>query len=198
MESNWCFSKILNIKWFKPGIIICISLLQNNKTPMGRTNRKISYTKSTLGLSTTDKDFQSHTRTRFSMQLLHQTHKVMKWIWYEQEKCRSYIIQEEKQIKFLMGLNESFKQAVSRKIMITEPQSDLNKAYSMVTQDEQQRDIETPKESTTTLLAQAPYKPSKPQRERPYCNSCKILGHIINTNYQLHGYPTEKPTYNNQ
>lgn len=45
---------------------------------MGRTNRKISYTKSTLGLSTTDKDFQSHTMTRFSMQLLHQTHKVMK------------------------------------------------------------------------------------------------------------------------
>lgn len=64
------------------------------------------------------------------------------------------VIQEERLIKFLIGLNESFKQ-VSKKIMLTEPQPDLNKAYFMVTQDEQQRDLETPKKTTTTLLAQA-------------------------------------------
>lgn len=71
------------------------------------------------------------------------------------------VIQEERLIKFLMGPNESYRQD-NRKIMLTEPQLDLNKAYSMITQDEQQRDIETPKESTTSLPAQAPYRPPKP------------------------------------
>lgn len=84
-------------------------------------------------------------------------------------------IQEERLVKFLMRLNGSFKQ-VSKQIMLIEPQPDLNKAYSMVSQDEQQRNIKTPKESTTVLLAQTPYRPPKPQGERPYYNGCKRPG----------------------
>lgn len=82
--------------------------------------------------------------------------------------------------------------------MLTDPQLDLNKAYSIVSQDEQQRDMETPKEPATDLIAQAPYKPPRSQGERPYCGGCKRLGNTINTCYQLHRYPTERPAYRNQ
>lgn len=116
------------------------------------------------------------------------------WNDYDMNRKSVEVKQEERLIKFINRLNGCYKQ-VGRQIILTELQYDLNKAYSMVTQNEQQRDLETPRESATALLAQAPYRLPKPQGERAYCDGCKRSGHTINTCYQLHGYLTERPTY---
>jgi transposase InsO family protein len=110
---------------------------------------------------------------------------------------REYIFQ------FLMGLNESFSH-IRGQILLMDPLPQINKIFSMVVQEERQREI------TSTFFAPVshapaamvskftPSHPSRPQgsrtqgytrKERPLCTHCGLLGHIIEKCYKLHGYP---------
>jgi hypothetical protein len=110
---------------------------------------------------------------------------------------REYVFQ------FLMGLNESFSH-IRGQILLIDPLPKINKKFSMVVQEERQREI------TSTFFAPISHAPaamvskfthshpSRPQgsrtqgyarKERPLCTHCGLLGHIIEKCYKLHGYP---------
>uniref|UniRef100_A0A2N9GFH3 Integrase catalytic domain-containing protein n=1 Tax=Fagus sylvatica TaxID=28930 RepID=A0A2N9GFH3_FAGSY len=107
--------------------------------------------------------------------------------------------QHENVMQFLMGLNDSFAN-VRAQILMMEPLPAINKAFSLVVQEERQRSI-----GVTTLGhstdSMALYTRSEVPRnnfggrgysgkkERPLCSHCGISGHIVDKCYKLHGFP---------
>jgi len=107
---------------------------------------------------------------------------------------------QEYVFQFLMGLNESFSH-IRGQILLMDPLPPINKIFSMIVQEERQREI------TSTFFAPLNHAPaamaskytpsrtqgSKPQgftrKERPLCTHCGLLGHTIEKCYKLHGYP---------
>jgi hypothetical protein len=89
-----------------------------------------------------------------------------------------------------MGLNESFAH-LRGQILLMDPLPPINKIFSMVMQEEHQREITTMASKSTQPVAQ--FQGSKPQgfsrKERPLCTHCGLLGHTIEKCYKLHGYP---------
>jgi hypothetical protein len=107
--------------------------------------------------------------------------------------------QHENVMQFLMGLNDSFAN-VRAQILMMEPLPAINKAFSLVVQEERQRSI-----GVTALGnsgdSMALYTRSEVPRnnfggrgysgkkERPLCSHCGISGHIVDKCYKLHGFP---------
>jgi len=108
---------------------------------------------------------------------------------------------QEYVFQFLMGLNESFSH-IRGQILLLDPLPPINKIFSMVMQEERQREI------TSTFFAPLNHIPAamvskstpsyRPQgsrtqgfvrKERPLCTHCGLLGHTIERCYKLHGYP---------
>uniref|UniRef100_A0A2N9GSX5 Retrotransposon Copia-like N-terminal domain-containing protein n=1 Tax=Fagus sylvatica TaxID=28930 RepID=A0A2N9GSX5_FAGSY len=107
--------------------------------------------------------------------------------------------QHENVMQFLMGLNDSFAN-VRAQILMMEPLPAINKAFSLVVQEERQRSIGvtalgnsgdsmalyTRSEMPRNNFGGRSYSGKK---ERPLCSHCGISGHIVDKCYKLHGFP---------
>ncbi|XP_030934597.1 uncharacterized protein LOC115960041 [Quercus lobata] len=115
-------------------------------------------------------------------------------------------------MQFLMGLNESYSQ-IKGQILLMEPLPTVNKAYSLLIQEERQRNvgIGNPVHIESTTLAvkgsEANSNPNFPNfpaffansgvfggknskgRDRPICTHCGKLGHVMEKCFKLHGFP---------
>ena len=110
-----------------------------------------------------------------------------------------------------MGLNDSYS-TVTSQILITEPLLTLNKAYSLILQEEKCRQIgqaDLVIEPTALYANNANQKGfqghqgwnqgvnhgnqggknGNSRKERPFCTYCGLVGHVADKCYKLHGYP---------
>ncbi|RVW15251.1 Retrovirus-related Pol polyprotein from transposon TNT 1-94 [Vitis vinifera] len=106
--------------------------------------------------------------------------------------------QRESVMQFLLGLNESFA-PIRAQILLMEPTPPLNKVFSLVVQEEQQRSLTTSNSPAFTApvssrfqaasRASSPTNASRSRKDRPLCTHCNILGHTVDRCYKIHGYP---------
>ena len=104
--------------------------------------------------------------------------------------------QQDYIIKFLIGLNDSFSHIRSQ-ILLQDPLPSINKVFSLILQEERQRDVFSSIPSSVESAAFLSRSFSTQQggnkqifnKSRPTCSRCGILGHTIDKCYQLHGYP---------
>jgi hypothetical protein len=112
---------------------------------------------------------------------------------------------EECIFQFLMGLNETFSH-IRGQILLIDPLPPINKVFSLIIQEERQRQIISSvgslNHNTAAMLTTASqnqsqgskistqgYKSASTRKERPKCTHCGILGHTIDKCYKIHGYP---------
>ncbi|XP_070051766.1 uncharacterized protein [Nicotiana tomentosiformis] len=111
--------------------------------------------------------------------------------------------QDRRLIQFLMGLNEVYT-VVRGSILMMNPLPNLAQAFSLLIQDEKQREIK-PNNQMLFESASLSVNTSKPgsyrtnyaannsstggNKPRPFCDYCKKLGHTKDKCYKLHGYP---------
>ncbi|XP_015159744.1 uncharacterized protein [Solanum tuberosum] len=111
--------------------------------------------------------------------------------------------QDERLLQFLMGLNETFI-GVRSNILLSSPLPNIGQAYSLVIQDEKQREIHAspnyPGESASFLVGNAgsrrfdDYKAQQgnfSKKNTMTCNYCKKVGHNIEQCYKLYGFPPD-------
>nr|KYP33450.1 hypothetical protein KK1_045698 [Cajanus cajan] len=95
-------------------------------------------------------------------------------------------------ILFLTGLNDSYSH-VRGQILLMDPMPPMNQVFSLVNQEETQRELGVthPLQDTSSVFAvQAPDNKFKQnQKDRPFCEECKKYGHTKNTCFKIHGYP---------
>lgn len=118
-------------------------------------------------------------------------------------------VQMDYTMTFLIGLNDSFAQVRSQ-VLLLEPIPPINRVFALVIQEERQRAIGPPSTSALITMVWPLYlgeqsqlpTPSRLsqrfQRGRPYCTSCHVPGHTIETCYKIHGYPPDskhRPKY---
>ena len=98
---------------------------------------------------------------------------------------------------FLMGLNDSYSQ-IKGQILLMEPLPFINKVYSLLIQEERQRNVGNSNahvESTALVVKGSNSnhvffggKNSK-SKDRPICSHCGRLGHTMEKCFKLHGFP---------
>ncbi|KAA8517066.1 hypothetical protein F0562_017116 [Nyssa sinensis] len=110
-------------------------------------------------------------------------------------------------MSFLMELDDSFSQ-VRGQLLLMDPIPPINRVFSLIVQEEQQRRTNPSSDSSNSTSTMAfavktdftksggsgsqssNSSASKNQkRDRPYCTHCKILGHTVDRCYKIHGYP---------
>ena len=119
-------------------------------------------------------------------------------------------------MSFLMGLNDSFAQ-IQAQLLLLDPIPPMNKVFSLVVQEERQRNVTAQTNSggvdTANTLAFATradnvkrdvqHRDGQPRdaqqflsnrnttqkKERPFCTHCNFHGHTIEKCYKIHGYP---------
>ncbi|XP_022878639.1 uncharacterized protein LOC111396434 [Olea europaea var. sylvestris] len=109
--------------------------------------------------------------------------------------------QMEYVMSFLMGLNDTYAQ-VWRQLLLMDPIPFINKVFSLVSQEEHQRSVNTSTSNPATEDSIAFYTKIDPKKggsrqmhnkfqrkERPMCTYCGIAGHSVDKCYKLHGYP---------
>ena len=105
-----------------------------------------------------------------------------------------------------MGLNESFT-SVRSNILLSSPLPSIWQAYSLVIQDEKQREINTspvyPGDSASFVATDqsggnrnyTSFKPPKgsveSKKNSSTCSYCRQIGHSIDKCYRIHGFPTD-------
>jgi hypothetical protein len=123
----------------------------------------------------------------------------------------------EQLIQFLLGLHDSFN-AIRGQVLLMDPLPSINRAYSLILQEERQRAIAadaapvTPEAAALVVaapvaptVAVAPIRghqppllptPGEPFRQksekrnvRPTCDNCNKVGHIREKCYLLNGFP---------
>lgn len=104
-------------------------------------------------------------------------------------------IQDERLIKFLMGLNDTYSPARSNILMIT-PLPSVSLAYSLIMQDEKQRKVAVNSHfSGNSVSFLATNHSSTPQNDlrskKLVCSHCKKPGHSIDKCYRIIGFPVE-------
>jgi hypothetical protein len=104
--------------------------------------------------------------------------------------------------QFLMGLNDSFSH-IRGQILLLDPLPPINKVFSLVLQEERQREASASvgyfNHTSAALLSKVPVAaPSSPVRlaksqnlrkEKPLCSHCGLHGHTVEKCYRLHGFP---------
>ncbi|KAL2940785.1 Retrovirus-related Pol polyprotein from transposon TNT 1-94 [Bienertia sinuspersici] len=106
--------------------------------------------------------------------------------------------ESEKTHDFLLGLDDVQFSSIRTQILGMEPFPVLNKAFSMVSQEERHKSIIREREETAAVsfTAQAPSiqpivsaRLSSTSYQRPYCTHCHRHGHVYDTCYQRIGFP---------
>jgi hypothetical protein len=97
-----------------------------------------------------------------------------------------------------MGLNDSYAH-IRGQIILIDPLPPMNKVFSLLLQEERQREISSNvgilNHNTAALASKAVYNThnrfGNPGmcKDRPTCTHCGILGHTMEKCYKLHGYP---------
>ncbi|KAE8683402.1 G-type lectin S-receptor-like serine/threonine-protein kinase [Hibiscus syriacus] len=100
---------------------------------------------------------------------------------------------QQRLFQFLMGLNESYS-AVHSQIILMQPLSSVNQAYSMLVQEESQRAHSTGiplNHDSTIFYSNSSASPGSMGRRRfnGTCDHCKIKGHKKDQCYRLIGFP---------
>lgn len=106
---------------------------------------------------------------------------------------------------FLMGLNESYSQ-LRTQLLLMEPEPTIQKAFSLVAQDVEQRIFTgTPASNTLNnvammvktshLVTNRTHGASFKWNEHLLCTHCDLQGHTVDRCYKLHGFP---PSYRSQ
>ena len=90
-------------------------------------------------------------------------------------------LQTEYVLNFLMGLNESYTQ-IRGQILLMDPIPPINKVFSLVLQEEQQREVSSssaPTQVAFAIKASTDDKSNakKSKKDHPLCSHCGILGH---------------------
>ncbi|KAM1627395.1 hypothetical protein ACFX1R_017067 [Malus domestica] len=100
-------------------------------------------------------------------------------------------------MQFLMGLNESYG-AARGNILMMKPLPSVRSVYSMIVQQEKQRDVSDSREAAEiSAMAVRPWQQSSQpgnsssSRRQLHCTYCDTAHHTIDTCYKLHGYPPE-------
>ncbi|CAN1327032.1 hypothetical protein LINPERPRIM_LOCUS34030 [Linum perenne] len=101
-------------------------------------------------------------------------------------------------IRFLKGLNDSFS-AARGGVMLMEPLPSVNRAYSMMLQQEHQQSsaiLPAPHTENMAFLARSgghfaarPSVAFKNKGKRPQCSYCGFIGHTAEVCYKKNGYP---------
>ncbi|XP_020216784.1 uncharacterized protein LOC109800411 [Cajanus cajan] len=100
-------------------------------------------------------------------------------------------------MSFLMGMNDSFSQ-IRGQILLSNPSPSIGSVFSLVLQDEAQREIVTSSPLIANLdniafavnSSQPTTSKSKfTKKERPRCAHCNMLGHTKDKCYTIVGYP---------
>jgi len=99
--------------------------------------------------------------------------------------------------QFLMGLNETFSH-IRGQILLIDPLPPINKVFSMILQEERQRQIVSStgiqNNNTAAMMTTAPqtrsqaYKPRFGRKDRPKCADCGRECHTVDKCYKLHGF----------
>lgn len=114
--------------------------------------------------------------------------------------------QDERLVKFLMGLNDSY--CTSRgNILKISPLPSISNAYALLVQEEKQREVQNtpkfPRESSSFVVANQAnagqrsfstdfrgQRVSYDNKKSPlFCKYCKKPGHLVEKCYKLHGFP---------
>ncbi|XP_041025357.1 uncharacterized protein LOC121265750 [Juglans microcarpa x Juglans regia] len=100
--------------------------------------------------------------------------------------------QQDYVMRFLMGLNDSYSH-IRGQILLIEPLPPINKVFSLVLQEEQQRDIGlvlVPDTQSIVFSSTTKHVPmAKPSTRRPICSHCSIPRRTMEKCFELHGYP---------
>ena len=102
-------------------------------------------------------------------------------------------------MQFLMGLNDSFAN-VTAQILMMKPLPTINKAFSLVVQEERQQGIGVTSLGNTgdSMALYTRFEVPRNnygrrgyfgKKDRPLCSHCGISGHIVDKCYKLHGFP---------
>lgn len=98
-----------------------------------------------------------------------------------------------------MGLDESYAQ-IRGQILLMEPIPPINKVYSLILQEEKQREVASfhPSNSASQVAfavknssqkGVSDPKQKQGKKDRPLCSHCGVLGHSVDKCFKLHGYP---------
>ncbi|KAM7529237.1 hypothetical protein LguiB_032647 [Lonicera macranthoides] len=92
-------------------------------------------------------------------------------------------------MQFLMGLNDTYS-AIRGQILLMQPLPPIGKIYSMVLQEEQQRDITISREvmMTTHARKQGGGNAQLKGRAKLHCTHCNGTNHTVDKCYYLHGF----------
>lgn len=110
--------------------------------------------------------------------------------------------QEEYDMRFLVALNENFAH-VSCPILLMDPSPSVNKVFSLVPQEERQKEISvltTVNVESAALMSKSNYnqnvnkfnKQYSIKKKHPTCCHRGILGHTVNKCYKLLGYDFQR------
>ncbi|GAV68976.1 UBN2_3 domain-containing protein [Cephalotus follicularis] len=117
--------------------------------------------------------------------------------WGASQKFLSSI-QQDQAMKFLQGLHESFAPLRSQ-LLLQDPLPSVRKLYSLVLQEEKQREIQSshlikPEASALVTKNIGNFSPNSNHGEkgRPHCDHCDMDGHTVTTCYKIHGYTPKK------
>ena len=95
-------------------------------------------------------------------------------------------------LSFLMGLNETYT-IVKGQILLMDPIPSLGNVFSLLLQDEKQRNVgkkNTIESSALAIKTNGSSKSfNKAKSGRPQCAHCGVLGHVADKCYKLHRYP---------
>jgi len=101
-----------------------------------------------------------------------------------------------------MGLNDTFSH-IRGQILLIDPLPPINKVFSLVLQEERQREASASvgyfNHTSAALLSKVPTTASPFQvgsakspamrKDKPLCSHCGLLGHTVEKCYRLHGFP---------
>ncbi|KAH7679687.1 Zinc finger CCHC-type protein [Dioscorea alata] len=91
----------------------------------------------------------------------------------------------QKLMQFLMGLNESYT-VVRGTILMMKPLPSVRQAYSLLIQEEKQREIGSGGQFTSDVVSfNAEYR-------KLFCDYCRKAGHTKEKCYKLHGFPNHQ------
>ncbi|KAE8733468.1 hypothetical protein F3Y22_tig00001120pilonHSYRG00022 [Hibiscus syriacus] len=102
--------------------------------------------------------------------------------------------QQEQVIQFLMGLNESYAH-IRGQILLMDPLPPISKVFSLVVQEENQRNMQSLPPISEPAFAVKAYPGTNTRKNITLCSHCNLLGHTKDRCYKLIGYP---PGYNSK